>query len=206
MSRKEAIKILEYNLENSDDSIFDDVPEAIKTQYLALQLTIAQALKLLESEPKPGEFMKECRAYAFFDAEHPASHKIVGMINRLREACDRLGRLQANLTFTEQELGAANAELKDLKEMKLWKPENLQSKSNYQPEPEFVDLEIIRSGSWLGCVCTKPEGFYELGRLPGLPNFEGFKLIHNGGEQSILLEHVANNLNQKNKVIARFRK
>ena len=78
-------------------------------------------------------------------------------------------------------------------------------KPDYQPEPEFVDLEIIRSGSWLGCVCTKPEGFYSLERLPSLPNFEGFKVIGNS-ELAILTEHVAMHCNAKDKVIARFRK
>lgn len=102
---QEAIKILEYNLENSDDSIFEDVPEAIKTQYLALQLTIAQALKLLESEPEPGELSKKLMRCADFTQCPDA-----GIM--LKEAAEEIDRLEASFKGCEKCKEQYEAELK----------------------------------------------------------------------------------------------
>ncbi len=84
---QEAIKVLEYNLEHSDDSIFEDASEAIKTEYLALQLTITQALKLLESEPEPGEWTAKVRETFKYATSLSAEELFV--------ACDRIDRLEA---------------------------------------------------------------------------------------------------------------
>ena len=60
---------------------------------------------------EPGEFTKECRAVIIAG---PPKHRFSICVKRLLKACEEIDRLKA--------------ELKDLKEMKLWKPENLQSK------------------------------------------------------------------------------
>lgn len=46
-------------------------------------------------KPEPTEFTKEARAYNFFDAEHPAEHRIIGIMNRLKSACNKIDRLTA---------------------------------------------------------------------------------------------------------------
>ena len=48
---EKAIELLEANLENSSSCCVIGIPEEFKIQYLALQLTIAQALALL-GEPE----------------------------------------------------------------------------------------------------------------------------------------------------------
>ena len=76
-----------------------------------------------EVKPEPGEFTTQMRE------EYPCKCTEDEQCGEdFRKCLTELDRLQAVLSFTKQELGAANAELKDLKEMKLWKPENLQSK------------------------------------------------------------------------------
>jgi len=40
------------------------------------------------------EFTKECREYNFFDAEHPSSERIIGIMNRLKKACDIIDSLK----------------------------------------------------------------------------------------------------------------
>ena len=110
INTQEAIKILEHNLENSDDSIFEDALEAIKTQYLALQLTIAAALKLLESEPEPTEFTE--RMLNNLRCSKPDMRQACGIIDRLtaelRSAND--GVAHGNEVF--EDLQAENARLK----------------------------------------------------------------------------------------------
>ena len=83
-------------------------------------------------------------------------------------------------------------------------------KPDYQPEPEFVDLEI-RSDStndWLGVPdCGGnydwlPYHFTHLHCLPSLPNFVGF---HYDEETTVRFEDVANLIDKKDTVFVRFR-
>jgi hypothetical protein len=75
-------------------------------------------------------------------------------------------------------------------------------KSNYQPEPEYEDVEIQNwalSGK-LGYLDTKLNKFIPLHEIPSMPNFRGF--ISCGVE--IPMEEVAGALDPKTKVIARM--
>jgi len=89
-------------------------------------------------------------------------------------------------------------------------------KPDYQPEPEFVDLEIVRdcrdsTDSWLG-VWRKghqflPHAFTHLHCLPSLPNFNKFWFTDDltGKECKVLYSDVSNARDQGNKVFTRFR-
>ena len=86
-------------------------------------------------------------------------------------------------------------------------------KPDYQPEPEFVDLEIERSGEWLGVRRTKKVDlplaaeFLNLHCLPSMPNFEGFLCKpEETMEEKWFLQGVAKQISLGKKVFARFRK
>ena len=91
-------------------------------------------------------------------------------------------------------------------------------KSDYQPKPEYVDLEIValkcsnfgRHVEWLGVLSVSadflPFDFTHLHCLPSLPNFDCFwiedddkKVVH------IAIHHVASYIREGKKVYARFR-
>lgn len=69
--------------------------EQPEPELLAAEGTMGRIFGKAKADPT--EFTKECREYNFFDAEHPASHKIVGIIKRLGKACDLIDRLTADL-------------------------------------------------------------------------------------------------------------
>jgi len=86
-------------------------------------------------------------------------------------------------------------------------------KPDYQPEPEFVDLEITRQGNWLGITrpwaedySRFPFDFTHLHCLPSLPGFRGFLRPGHDRDISIDFEEVANFIDRKQKVFVRFRK
>ena len=91
-------------------------------------------------------------------------------------------------------------------------------KPDYQSEPEFVDLEIIKYSQgtveqswWLGVWKYSdleehkflPHLFTHLHILPSLPNFEGFKEEHVEG--TLAIERIARYIHEGKKVFARFR-
>ena len=84
---------------------------------------------------------------------------------------------------------------------------------NYQPEPEFQDVEIIQQGNWLGITrpwaedySRFPFDFTHLHCLPSLPGFRGFLRPGHDRDISIDFEEVANFIDRKQKVFVRFRK
>ena len=85
---------------------------------------------------------------------------------------------------------------------------------NYQPEPEFQDVEITRQGNWLGITrpwaedySRFPSDFNNLHCLPSLPNFEFFFYWKETGIREIFFDDVATRIRKdKEKVYARFRK
>ena len=88
-------------------------------------------------------------------------------------------------------------------------------KPYYQPESEYVDLEIVSracsdigaSGAqWLGVLSSAsflPWNFTHLHCLPSLPNFECF--WKNNPHEEIYVDIVARNIRNNYKVYARFR-
>ncbi|MBE3035722.1 MAG: hypothetical protein IMZ70_01360 [Candidatus Atribacteria bacterium] len=86
-------------------------------------------------------------------------------------------------------------------------------KPDYKPEPEVVDLEIVqntdRADKWLGVygALLASYDFVELHCLPSLPGFKGF--WHKGPNDSNIggdhLEEIAEMVDEKTKVFARFR-
>ena len=92
-------------------------------------------------------------------------------------------------------------------------------KPGYQPEPEFVDLEIGIyedeegiSGERLAVSGTSDlkwlsHGYIEIHELPSLPNFERFMYHESFGKlPSVGLAQVATKIYQGHQVYARFRK
>ena len=88
-------------------------------------------------------------------------------------------------------------------------------KPDYRPAPEFVDVEITQQGSWLGITrpwaedySRFPYDFTNLHCLPSLPGFRGF--WHKGLNDSFIggdhYEEIAEMIDEKTKVYARFRK
>lgn len=86
-------------------------------------------------------------------------------------------------------------------------------KSNYKPEPEFVDLEIKNINNALLVVPTVEaysflSGPTRIHKLPSLPNFEGFygedELVKGGGVFTFA-ENIARQISEGKKVFARFR-
>lgn len=80
-------------------------------------------------------------------------------------------------------------------------------KPDYQPEPEYVDLEIVALGGFLGIKSGNtdifPFPFTHLHCLPSLPTFE---FLHSPGETfKITFWQVATKINEGKKVYARFR-
>jgi len=75
--------------------------EELKKRNQRLCPKFADIIGLFE-EAEPTEFdTDECRAYAFFDAEHPIEDKAVGFVKRLHKACDEIDRLAAELEAKE---------------------------------------------------------------------------------------------------------
>ena len=89
-------------------------------------------------------------------------------------------------------------------------------KPDYQPEPEFQDVEIIQQGNWLGITrpwaedySRFPSDFNNLHCLPSLPNFEGFYMpdpVAKDGHEYLFIGTVARNIAKGKTVYARFRK
>jgi len=82
-------------------------------------------------------------------------------------------------------------------------------KPDYQPEPEFVDLEIVRHGDFLGAFNDPdvlPFNFTHLHCLPSLPKFHSFVYTKvNGVEEWLPTVSVASEIDEGHKVFARFR-
>lgn len=91
-------------------------------------------------------------------------------------------------------------------------------KPDYQPEPEYVDLEITNTGRWLGVVIGIGDAlnlsddnsipyypFIRLHCLVSLPNFEYFWLKTQASDITISFERVAKKRSEGKKVYARFR-
>ena len=87
-------------------------------------------------------------------------------------------------------------------------------KPDYKPEPEYVDLEIVENGNWLGIVLTDtnkvpltivPYVFTKLYELPSLPNFEQFYQSFGGKPCYVSTNYVAKFISEGKKVFARFR-
>ena len=87
-------------------------------------------------------------------------------------------------------------------------------KPDYQPEPEFVDLEIVEGkDGFLGVYNKEPIPmtnfpFVHLHCLPSLPNFEGFYMpdpVITDGHEYLFIGTVARNIAEGKKVYARFR-
>lgn len=72
-------------------------------------------------------------------------------------------------------------------------------KPDYQPE--YVDLEIVKNGQWLGVWITSSE-FVKLHELPSLPNFVEFNIEKT---RNIFIGDVANERVKGKQVYARFR-
>lgn len=100
-------------------------------------------------------------------------------------------------------------------------------KPDYQPEPEYVDIQVVRCEQWLGVSKSGlplpmgfilPHEFTHLHCLPSLPGFRGFWLItqHEPGIRIRLDKSIADELDgqkciaeciaEGEKVIARFAK
>ena len=87
-------------------------------------------------------------------------------------------------------------------------------KPDYQPEPEFVDLEIFALDGWLMVQRDSNCEFLpylqtHLHCLPSLPNFEGFYMpdpVITDGHEYLFIGTVARNIAKGKKVFARFRK
>jgi hypothetical protein len=87
-------------------------------------------------------------------------------------------------------------------------------KPDYQPEPEYVDLEIIKRGGWLGVWRLGnrflPKPFTHLYCLPSLPGFQCF--WHSNDDKfsqhaHVNIDVVASLVRQScHKVYARFRR
>ncbi len=82
-------------------------------------------------------------------------------------------------------------------------------KPDYQPEPEYVDLEIeLLANGFYGackdkkCIGPLPYAFTPLHCLPSLLGFDHF--VSEGG-QTLHLEHIAQTIRISKKVYARFR-
>ena len=90
-------------------------------------------------------------------------------------------------------------------------------KPDYQPEPEFVDLEITKCtdssgvnklGCWLHDSGLELTGFMHLHCLPSLPNFEGFWHDYDkkmGRRYFCNITEAAPKISEGKKVYARFR-
>ena len=89
-------------------------------------------------------------------------------------------------------------------------------KPDYQPDPEFVDVEITQQGSWLGITrpwaedySRFPYDFTNLYCLPSLPSFEEFRYHSKGSGMTICTASfagLAKQLSLGKTVYARFRK
>ena len=86
-------------------------------------------------------------------------------------------------------------------------------KPDYQPEPEYVDLEIVTAFSWLGIwrigsgIEGLPYDFIHLHCLPSLPNFEGFYTDKYPKGQLVEYQRISYRTTvEKKKVYARFRR
>jgi hypothetical protein len=93
-------------------------------------------------------------------------------------------------------------------------------KPDYQPEPEYVDLEVESNKVWLeikntageggGSINYLPYGFTLLHCLPSLPNFDCFYVVAKDLKPNLTVEislcEVAKHVSEGKTVYARFRK
>ncbi len=87
-------------------------------------------------------------------------------------------------------------------------------KPDYQPEPEYVDLEIVEENGWLGIAAIGYENlvtypFTHLHCLPSLPNFHCFWKDtgkgHNLSNEIYSITEISPLINKGIKVYARFK-
>ena len=83
-------------------------------------------------------------------------------------------------------------------------------KPDYQPEPEYIDLEIEEheSGMWLGVYSDHhgmPHHFTHVRYLPDLSNFECFWYKFQGGKVEFYTNGKVAKLRREGKVFARLR-
>ena len=114
----------------------NDVPNTI------LGKALDKIIALLEIEPEPGEFTRECEQ-TLLSHENDPELQWTTTDEKLREACKKIDRLTAELSFTKQELGAANVELKVLKDYDR-KLEANEVVSVYQAELKVKVAEIVK--------------------------------------------------------------
>ena len=84
-------------------------------------------------------------------------------------------------------------------------------KPDYKPEPEVIDVPIVKNGNWLGCWQDDvriylPHGFTHLHCLPSLDGFRGFHENDDEEDDCISLEWIAIHIDEGKNVIARFRR
>ena len=93
---------MNYSLKQKEyiDSVEGNAHQSAVRIIGELETELAEARKT----PEPTEFTKECREYNFFDAEHPASERIIGIMRRLKEACVIIDRLTEDNEAKDKEL------------------------------------------------------------------------------------------------------
>ena len=83
-------------------------------------------------------------------------------------------------------------------------------KPDYKPEPEVIDVPIVKNGNWLGCWQDDvriylPHGFTHLHCLPSLPGFHCFWFKEGNYEQNINFSSVSRKAEEGETVYAKFR-
>jgi len=84
-------------------------------------------------------------------------------------------------------------------------------KPDYQPEPEYIDIEITEEDGWLGIDCKRlykqelQYPFLHLHCVPSMPNFANF-WRGNDKEIYVHFQDISQLINQGRTVYARFRK
>ena len=144
----------------------------------------------------------------------------MNIIEKLKKNKMAFGLLELEEQECFREVGKKNCLVYDIKktwddkapcQFTFWPHETCRIKPDYQPEPDYVDLEIKKNGKWLGAWAGLgsiselfANEFAHLHCLPSLPNFEGFCV--DDMPPRLCLEAVARKISQGCKVYARFRK
>jgi len=135
------------------------------------------------------------------------------MIDKLK---NNLAKLYC-LTIEEQRymksLGVENCEVLDsdgkwkkpLDNPKAWYSYRYRIKANFQPEPEYIDLEVKElDGGWLGVNGNKVNFPYKEMHLHTLMSRKNFKYFSNDIGVEIPIENIGKSIDLGIKVIARF--
>ena len=127
MSREEVKKILMDAHDNDLTRIHinhDDIQHEIKNARWDCAEKIRKVLKILESEPEPGEFTKQAR-FQLDEGTLPITklcladdnkyHIPRDIVNYYHEACDIIDRLSADLKAKDEEIERLRAEVEESK-------------------------------------------------------------------------------------------